>query len=42
MEDLDEKALRSANDEDLLMSGVIRGEYELLFLDTCLTEILRS
>lgn len=42
MEDIDKKALRSVDDEELLMNGVIRGEHELLYLDTYLTEILRS
>ena len=42
MEEIDEKALRDFNDEDLLMTEVICGEPELLYLDSYLTEILRS
>lgn len=42
MDNIDERALRYVNDEDLLMFGVIRGDHELMYLDTCLTEMLRS
>ncbi len=38
----DEKALCSVSDEELLMLGVIQGDHELLFLDSYLSEILRS
>ena len=42
MEKVDEKALRSVSDEELLMREVICGDYELLYLDSYLAEILRS
>ena len=42
MEKLDEQALRAASDEELLLTAVIGGDHELLFLDAYLSETLRS
>ncbi len=42
MVESDDKALCSVSDEELLMLGVIKGDHELLFLDSYLGEILRS
>lgn len=42
MEEIDEKALLNFNDEELLMTGVICGEHELLFLDSYLSEVFRN
>lgn len=42
MEEYDEKALLYVDDEELLLSGVICGEHELLFLDSYLREVFRS
>jgi len=42
MEKVDENALRSVSDEELLMREVICGDHELLYLDSYLAEILRS
>lgn len=40
MKKFDEKALPDVfDDDDLFMAGVICGEHELLYLDTCLREI---
>lgn len=39
--DFCEKALLSANDEELMLSEVIRGDHELFFLDAILGETLR-
>ena len=40
MENIDKQSLRDVSDEDLLMSQVICGEADLLYLDVFLAEIL--
>ena len=43
MEEIDKQALHYVDEEEeLLMSGVICGEHELLFLDTWLREAFRN
>ena len=42
MEEIDEKAFQDFSDEELLMTGVICGEHELLYLDTYLSEMFRN
>ena len=42
MEKDDDRSLCEINDDELLMACVIKGDHELLFLDTYLGEMLRS
>lgn len=42
MEEIDEKALQYFEEEELLMSEVICGDHELLYLDSYLTETFRN
>lgn len=42
MEEIDEKALLKIDEEELLMTEVICGEHELLFLDSYLSEVFRN
>lgn len=40
MENIDKQSLKDVSDEELLMSHVICGEADLLYLDAFLAEIL--
>ena len=41
MEEIDNRTLQLFSEEDLLLNDLYQGDYELMFLDTYLTDIFK-